>query len=134
MNDRPSLYERRAEMEVIPAAQEYGVGVIPWSPPAGGLLGGVLRKEHAKGAQGGRPAEGWVASRVAGAPGSAGSVTGEPGGVEDEIQPGLGRIEVGAEEGTRTSSVHWSPPGFVGALHRPVEGATITWTGTPRLP
>ncbi|NML50105.1 aldo/keto reductase [Streptomyces sp. R302] len=40
-----NLYERRAEMEVIPAAQEYGLGVIPWSPLHGGLLGGVLKKE-----------------------------------------------------------------------------------------
>ncbi|MFF1479877.1 aldo/keto reductase [Streptomyces sp. NPDC058301] len=41
-----NLAERRAEMEVIPAAQEYGVGIIPWSPLAGGLLGGALRKER----------------------------------------------------------------------------------------
>ncbi|MFD1828643.1 MULTISPECIES: aldo/keto reductase [Streptomyces] len=41
-----SLVERRAEMEVIPAAQGYGLGVIPWSPLGGGLLGGVLRKER----------------------------------------------------------------------------------------
>ncbi|MDF3293476.1 aldo/keto reductase [Streptomyces silvisoli] len=41
-----NLMERRAEMEVIPAAQEYGVGVIPWSPLHGGLLGGALRKER----------------------------------------------------------------------------------------
>ncbi|MEV1020386.1 aldo/keto reductase [Streptomyces sp. NPDC050264] len=40
-----NLAERRAEMEVIPAAQEYGVGIIPWSPLQGGLLGGVLKKE-----------------------------------------------------------------------------------------
>ncbi|MER6097795.1 aldo/keto reductase [Streptomyces sp. NPDC001728] len=40
-----NLFERRAEMEVIPAAQEYGLGVIPWSPLHGGLLGGVLKKE-----------------------------------------------------------------------------------------
>src|SRR6476659_9859587 len=33
-----NLAERRAEMEVIPAAQEYGLGVIPWSPLQGGLL------------------------------------------------------------------------------------------------
>ena len=37
-----NLAERRAEMEVIPAAQEYGLGVIPWSPLHGGLLGGVI--------------------------------------------------------------------------------------------
>jgi aryl-alcohol dehydrogenase-like predicted oxidoreductase len=40
-----NLFERRAELEVIPAAREYGLGVIPWSPLHGGLLGGVLRKE-----------------------------------------------------------------------------------------
>ncbi|MFI5807285.1 aldo/keto reductase [Streptomyces sp. NPDC051561] len=45
-----NLAERRAEMEVIPAAQEYGLGVIPWSPLQGGLLGGVLRKEREGGA------------------------------------------------------------------------------------
>jgi len=40
-----NLAERRAEMEVIPAAEAYGLGVIPWSPLQGGLLGGALRKE-----------------------------------------------------------------------------------------
>ncbi|CAM5630312.1 hypothetical protein SALBM311S_10229 [Streptomyces alboniger] len=44
-----NLAERRAEMEVIPAAQEYGLGVIPWSPLQGGLLGGVIKKEVAGG-------------------------------------------------------------------------------------
>ncbi|WP_329132967.1 aldo/keto reductase [Streptomyces sp. NBC_01476] len=41
-----NLAERRAEMEVIPAAQAYGLGVIPWSPLHGGLLGGALRKQR----------------------------------------------------------------------------------------
>jgi aryl-alcohol dehydrogenase-like predicted oxidoreductase len=41
-----NLAERRAEMEVIPAAQAYGLGVVPWSPLQGGLLGGVLRKQR----------------------------------------------------------------------------------------
>ncbi|GAA2386153.1 aldo/keto reductase [Streptomyces glaucosporus] len=41
-----NLVERRAEMEVIPAAQGYGLGVIPWSPLHGGLLGGAIRKER----------------------------------------------------------------------------------------
>ena len=50
-----NLVERRAEMEVIPAAEAYGLGVIPWSPLAGGLLGGVLRKERDRGT---RSAEG----------------------------------------------------------------------------
>jgi NDP-hexose 2,3-enoyl reductase len=35
-----NLIERRAELEVIPAAREYGLGVIAWSPLAGGLLAG----------------------------------------------------------------------------------------------
>jgi aryl-alcohol dehydrogenase-like predicted oxidoreductase len=30
------------ELEVLPAAQHYGVGIIPWSPLAQGLLAGVL--------------------------------------------------------------------------------------------
>jgi aryl-alcohol dehydrogenase-like predicted oxidoreductase len=41
-----NLMERRAEMEVIPAAEAYGLGVIPWSPLHGGLLGGAIRKER----------------------------------------------------------------------------------------
>ncbi|MEW9520678.1 aldo/keto reductase [Streptomyces tubercidicus] len=45
-----NLAERRAEMEVIPAAEGYGLGVIPWSPLHGGLLGGALRKEREGGA------------------------------------------------------------------------------------
>ena len=39
-----NLEERSIELEVIPASQEYGLGIIPWSPLAGGLLGGVLKK------------------------------------------------------------------------------------------
>jgi aryl-alcohol dehydrogenase-like predicted oxidoreductase len=39
-----NLHERMSEFEVLPACQTYGLGVIPWSPLAGGLLGGVLQK------------------------------------------------------------------------------------------
>ena len=39
-----NLVERTVELEVLPAAQAYGIGVIPWSPLHGGLLGGVIRK------------------------------------------------------------------------------------------
>lgn len=38
-----NLTARMIEMEVIPACQAYGIGIIPWSPLAGGLLGGVLQ-------------------------------------------------------------------------------------------
>jgi aryl-alcohol dehydrogenase-like predicted oxidoreductase len=41
-----NLLVREVELEVLPAAQTYGLGVIPWSPLQGGLLGGVLRKER----------------------------------------------------------------------------------------
>jgi aryl-alcohol dehydrogenase-like predicted oxidoreductase len=40
-----NLADRMIEMEVLPAAQHYGLGILPWSPLAGGLLGGVLQKE-----------------------------------------------------------------------------------------
>lgn len=39
-----SLAERTVELEVVPACADYGVGIIPWSPLDGGLLGGVLAK------------------------------------------------------------------------------------------
>ncbi len=39
-----NLAARMVELEVLPASQAYGVGVIPWSPLDGGLLGGVLQK------------------------------------------------------------------------------------------
>jgi aryl-alcohol dehydrogenase-like predicted oxidoreductase len=40
-----NLMTREIELEVLPAARAYGVGVIPWSPLHGGLLGGVLGHE-----------------------------------------------------------------------------------------
>lgn len=39
-----NLTARTIELEVLPASESYGLGVIPWSPLGGGLLGGVLRK------------------------------------------------------------------------------------------
>ena len=41
-----NLVTRDIEREVIPAALHYGIGVLPWSPLHGGLLGGVLKKER----------------------------------------------------------------------------------------
>jgi len=38
------LANRVIELEVIPAARHYGLGLIPWSPLGGGLLGGALQK------------------------------------------------------------------------------------------
>ncbi len=39
-----NLNNRTIELEVIPACREYGLGLVPWSPLAGGLLAGVLDK------------------------------------------------------------------------------------------
>ncbi|HTI15084.1 MAG TPA: aldo/keto reductase [Dictyobacter sp.] len=39
-----NLNDRMIELEVLPVCKEYGLGVIPWSPLGGGLLGGVLKK------------------------------------------------------------------------------------------
>jgi aryl-alcohol dehydrogenase-like predicted oxidoreductase len=41
-----NLLKRDVEREVIPAAQANGMGILPWSPLEGGLLGGVLRKQN----------------------------------------------------------------------------------------
>jgi aryl-alcohol dehydrogenase-like predicted oxidoreductase len=40
-----SLLCRQIEMEVLPACRHYGVGVIPWSPLASGLLAGISSGE-----------------------------------------------------------------------------------------
>jgi aryl-alcohol dehydrogenase-like predicted oxidoreductase len=39
-----NLAARTVELEVLPACEAYGLGVIPWSPLAGGMLGGALAK------------------------------------------------------------------------------------------
>jgi len=39
-----NLFNRFIEREMVPACDYYGVGIIPWSPLEGGLLGGVLKK------------------------------------------------------------------------------------------
>jgi aryl-alcohol dehydrogenase-like predicted oxidoreductase len=41
-----NLAARTVELEVLPACRHYGVGVIPWSPLSGGVLGGVLGNEQ----------------------------------------------------------------------------------------
>lgn len=38
------LMDRRIERELIPVAQTYGIGLIPWSPLAGGFLSGKYRR------------------------------------------------------------------------------------------
>jgi len=39
-----NLVDRRIERELLPMAQTYGIGIIPWSPLAGGLLSGKYKR------------------------------------------------------------------------------------------
>lgn len=39
-----NLAARTVELEVLPACEDYGLGVIPWSPLSGGFLAGALEK------------------------------------------------------------------------------------------
>ncbi len=55
-----NLRVRKPEMETIPACLEYGLGLIPWSPLAGGVLGG-----KPKDGDSGRRNEGWTAEAIA---------------------------------------------------------------------
>jgi aryl-alcohol dehydrogenase-like predicted oxidoreductase len=41
-----SLATRAIELEIIPACRALGLGLIPWSPLGGGLLGGALEKSR----------------------------------------------------------------------------------------
>jgi len=41
-----NLAQRSVELEVLPASRHYGLGVLPWSPLAGGLLGGAPGKSE----------------------------------------------------------------------------------------
>src|SRR6185437_12799508 len=63
-----NLAARTVELEVLPACQGYGVGVIPWSPLHGGLLGGILAKDAGSGdgAGGGRSGGGRAAELLEG--------------------------------------------------------------------
>jgi len=54
-----NLTERTVELEVVPACEAYGLGVIPWSPLASGVLGGALKK-----ASEGRRAQPGVQERI----------------------------------------------------------------------
>ncbi len=54
-----NLSARMIELEVVPACEHYGLGIIPWSPLAGGMLGGALEK-----AEEGRRASEHVQKRI----------------------------------------------------------------------
>ena len=53
-----SLIERNIEREHIPAAQELGIGICPWSPLGGGFLTGKYKREGNTGTGDGRLTKG----------------------------------------------------------------------------
>jgi len=53
------LDNRMIELEVVPACRHYGLGLLPWSPLGGGLLGGALEKLDS-----GRRAEKWIGDSI----------------------------------------------------------------------
>lgn len=53
------LANRTIEMEVVPAAEHYGIGLLPWSPLGGGLLAGSPEADSRR-----RPAASSVAPEV----------------------------------------------------------------------
>jgi aryl-alcohol dehydrogenase-like predicted oxidoreductase len=94
-----NLFERSIELEVLPACRDYGVGVIPWSPLAGGMLGGILRK-----AREGRSASDQVRRRL------------------EAVQPRVEEYEAFCDElGERPSDV-----ALAWLLHQPGVTAPIT--------
>jgi len=40
-----NLMERSVELEVLPAIRDAGIGFLPWSPLAGGLLAGIIENK-----------------------------------------------------------------------------------------
>jgi len=93
-----NLLTRHVELEVLPAAQHYGVGIIPWSPLAGGLLAGALEK-----AEGGRRSDERTAKRV------------------EKLRPALERYESFCREiGSAPADV-----GLAWLLHQPAVTAPI---------
>ena len=71
-----TCWSAASSCEVIPAAEHYGLGIIPWSPLHGGLLGGVLAARSARAARrargrAGRDARGRTATQMRGVRGAA---------------------------------------------------------------
>ncbi|WP_111766966.1 aldo/keto reductase [Nakamurella deserti] len=59
-----SLLKRDIELEVVPATRHYAMGLLPWSPLASGLLGGVLAKSTAGPRSSRAPIDGLLRSQL----------------------------------------------------------------------
>ncbi len=61
---RYNLAARTVELEVLPACQGYGLGVLPWSPLHGGLLSGILSRSAESAESAGRTSGGMSAEEL----------------------------------------------------------------------
>lgn len=99
-----NLNARTVELEVIPACRHFGLGLIPWSPLSGGLLGGALQKAVA-----GRRANEQAQARI------------------EKLRPQLEAYEaLAAELGASPANL-----GLAWLLHNPVVTAPIIGPRTP---
>lgn len=102
-----NLTQRSIELEVIPAAQHFGVGIIPWSPLGGGTLAGALEK-----ATGGRRAGDGIA------------------GVPDEVERMRDQLEA-YEQLCRDLGAHPANVAAAWLLSRPAVSSVIVGSRTP---
>ena len=90
-----SLLERKVELEVIPACERFGLGVLPYFPLASGLLTGKYRRGEA-------PAGGHAAGRLGRAR--------RPGAQRQELRQAGGAVRLG--RGARPQPCwNWPSPG-----------------------
>ena len=61
-----NLKTRAIELEVVPACEAYGIGILPWSPLGGGLLAGSIAEatEGRRADDGMRAANDWLRSTL----------------------------------------------------------------------
>ncbi len=104
-----NLVQRSIELEVIPAAQNYGLGILPWSPLAGGLLSGGSSDANARSARRRQ-------LQARGAPRSARGVRGLR--ARARLDAGSPRSRVAAAPARRDRADHRPPHGRAAGIGR----------------
>jgi aryl-alcohol dehydrogenase-like predicted oxidoreductase len=121
-----NLAERAVELEVLPACQGYGLGVIPWSPLHGGLLSGILGR-GAGGSGAGGPGDGRSGDGRSGASGSGRSAGGRAVEMLEQVRPQVEAYEAFcADRGEEPAIV-----ALAWLLHQPAVTAPIVGPRTP---
>lgn len=141
-----SLVARDVEAEHVPAAREGGMGVVPWSPLAGGFLTGKYRREDTGGtgrlsgpnpfgdsmfadrnwavldvlravaAEVERPAAQVALAWVMARPGVAATILGASRPSQVDDNVAAADIRLSGDQVTRLDEVSATPPGFTAAL------------------